>query len=207
MVVATMRHRMAHTVRPPLYLAAATILAAVGLTALIYGGHGNTTGATATSSPTAAPASATPAPQNSSSAAATSAASPSATPTSPSAQPAAPTGTAAVVDGGQDDAALQQALASSSTPNLPTATAAELVALARTRLTTQLRAGNDAAGLVIQAAIARRHDNQTDLADVTLLYTLDQQAALEPEYQAVLTYAKSSSGWIPVIDQAATSAP
>lgn len=207
MVVANMRHRMARAARPALYLAAAAILAALGLTALIYSGHTTATSVTAASDPTPAPASATPTPLNSSPAATTSSSSPTPTPANATAQPADPTGTAAVVDGGQDDAALQQALNSSSTPNLPAATAAELITLARARLTAQLRAGNAAAGLAIQAAVARRHDNQADLADVTVLYTVDDPAALEPEYRTVLTYAKSSSGWIPVIDQAATSAP
>ena len=113
----------------------------------------------------------------------------------------------AQVDGGSSSAALQRALNSSSPPDLPSATANALIALGRRDLTRDLVAGGTAAGLQIQAAIARRHAGRTDLADVTLLYTDKDPATLEPEHLAVLAFALTPSGWVPVVGQSGASEP
>jgi hypothetical protein len=105
------------------------------------------------------------------------------------------------VDGGVSSASLQRALSASSPPDLASAAANRLIAIARSELRTDLVAGGTAAGLEIQAAIARRHDGRADLADVTMLYTDQDPASLEPEHLAVLTYALTSRGWVPVIGQ------
>ena len=110
-------------------------------------------------------------------------------------------------DGGLSAAALQHALDASSKPDLPDATTRELTALARSDLTRDLIAAGTAAGLEIQASIARRHDGRTDLADVTLLYTDQDPANLEPEHLAVLAFAHTASGWVPVIGQTGASEP
>ena len=110
-------------------------------------------------------------------------------------------------DGGLSATALQHALDASSKPDLPDATSRELAALARSELTRDLISAETAAGLEIQASIARRHDGRADLADVTLLYTDQDPANLEPEHLAVLTFARTAAGWVPVIGQTGLSEP
>jgi len=206
-MVVTRKMPSARTAR---YLGATAVLAALGIVSLLYSGSP----ATSTSSPapstsaattTAAPNSTTvPATTASNQ---TSAASPS-TPTS-AATTSADASPAAVVDGTEDSAALQQALDNTSAPNLPTSTSTDLVDLGRVELTAQLKSAGTSAGLRILAATARRHDGQADVADVTLIYSITDPAALEPEYRTVLSFADSSTGWVPVVDQAAanTSTP
>lgn len=111
------------------------------------------------------------------------------------------------MDGGSSSAALQRALSASSRPDLPSVAANTLIALARKKLTRDLLDGGTAAGLRIQAAIARRHAGRTDLADVTLLYEDTDPADLEPEHRAVLTFALTPAGWVPVIGQTGVSEP
>jgi hypothetical protein len=188
--------------RTACYLGAACVLAALGIVSLLYSG-----------APQASPAS-SPAPSTST---ATIAAAPTATSTGPAASassstPAASSSAssspAALVDGTEDGAALQQALDKTSAPDLPTATSAELVDLGRAELTAQLKSAGTAAGLQILAAIGRQHDGQADVADVTLIYSITNPAALQPEYRTVLSFADSSAGWVPVVDEAgSTSTP
>lgn len=105
------------------------------------------------------------------------------------------------LDGGVSAASLQHALDASSRPDLPSATSLKLITLARSELRRQLIEAGTAAGLETQAAIARRHDGRADLADVTLLYTEQDPASLEPEHLAVFDYALTSAGWVPVVGQ------
>lgn len=112
-----------------------------------------------------------------------------------------------VVDGGASTAALQRALDASSPPDLPGTTASKLAALARGELTHELVTAGTAAGLQIQAVIARSHDGRADLADVTLLYRDQDPANLEPEHLAVLAFAHTPAGWVPVVGQNGVSVP
>lgn len=183
-------------------LGAAAALAGLGIAALGYSltlpHHAAVTpGPAATHSTTALPgrSASSPAPGSAAPTLGPSAAAPTATASSAPAQ----------VDGGSSSAALQRALNSSSAPDLPSATANALIVLARRDLTRDLVAGGTAAGLQIQAAIARRHAGRTDLADVTLLYTDTDPASLDPEHRAVLTFALTPLGWVPVVGQSGAS--
>lgn len=182
------------------YLGAVLLLVALGVISLVYSGRTQqpATPVAAHAAATTSAPSTTLASPNSPAPAATSSVS-----TAPAANPSTSSSPAAVVDGTQDAAALQRSLDRTSTPDLPAATSAELVRLARAELTAQLTAAGTSNGLQIQAAIARRADGRADLAAVTLLYSITDPAALEPEYRVVLTFALSSAGWVPVVDQTA----
>jgi hypothetical protein len=77
-----------------------------------------------------------------------------------------------------------------------------LIARARADLKADFAAGAQAAapapgGLRIQAAIARRHQGRADVVDVTLIYLSDDPAGASAQHRAVLTYARTTTGWVP----------
>jgi len=207
MVVAPSHIKRLILIRRPT-LVVASMLAGLGAAALLYS---LTLHAPCPAVPAAAHTASSPAEQ---AATQTAAARPPASPSGPAAVPGeSATGTAATasqgpqIDGGVSSAALQHALDASSPADLPAATASKVIGLARAGLSRDLAAGAAADGLEIQAAIARRHGGRSDLIDVTLLYTDQDPANLEPEHMAVLTYALTSAGWVPVIGQAGVSEP
>lgn len=132
----------------------------------------------------------------------------SSSPATPLDAASAATGIPDPLDGEVSDTVVQQILSASSPEDLPAAAAAHLVALARAYLTADLTgAGRSRFGswsgpptylqdsLRVQAAIARRHQSRSDVADVTVIYTVADPAGGAAQHRAVISFARTGTGW------------